>query len=301
MRILSADETRQALPFRPLIGALKTAIAEYRDASIICPERLVVPTTDKHGTVLSMVACAPDIIAHKLLTIFPDNTALPTLQGQVTCLDGQDGRFLFAMDGITATERRTAAVSMLGLSCFQPPRLERVLLVGTGAQAAVHLEALNELYPGLSVSIRGRNTKRIQSLTEGPYSALRIEAERNTADHYDAVITVTSSREILFDRSASPETLVIGVGAYRPDMVEIGPGIVLESLCVVDDPVGAPHEAGDILQAGKDWSEVTALADFLEKRPVGQEPIFFKSVGCAAWDLAACRMALQSLSDTLDI
>ncbi|AQS91177.1 ornithine cyclodeaminase [Gluconobacter albidus] len=295
MRLLSADETRQALPFQPLIAALRTAITEYRDGTIVCPERLVVPTADRTGTVLSMVACGPDLIAHKLLTIFPGNSALPTLQGQVTCLDGQNGRFLFAMNGITATERRTAAISMLGLSCFRPKRLKHVLLIGTGAQARVHLEALNELYPGLSVTIRGRNTQRIQSLIEGPYPALRIQAERETADHYDAVISVTSSREILFDQEAAPETLVIGVGAYKPDMIEIGPGIVLKSLCVVDDPIGAPHEAGDILQAGKNWSEVWALADFLEEKPEQDQPVFFKSVGCAAWDLAACRLTMESL------
>ncbi|GBR35547.1 delta(1)-pyrroline-2-carboxylate reductase family protein [Gluconobacter kondonii] len=295
MRILSADETRQALPFQPLITALRAAITEYRDGTIICPERLVVPTADQRGTVLSMVACSPDLIAHKLLTIFPENTDLPTLQGQVTCLDGADGRFLFAMDGITATERRTAAVSLLGLSCLRPANLHHVLLIGTGAQAAVHLEALNELYPGLSVSIRGRNKKRIGFLVEGPYPALRIEVEQDTAYQYDAVITVTSSRNILFDASASSKTLVIGVGAYRPDMIEIGPEIVLKSLCVVDDPIGAPHEAGDILQAGKNWSEVRSLADFLQNRPPEVQPIFFKSVGCAAWDLAACRLASKSL------
>lgn len=294
MRILSACETRQALPFRPLIAALRTAIAEYRDGIITCPERLVVPGGDGRGTVLSMVAYGPDIIAHKLLTIFPGNTALPTLQGQVTCLDADDGRFLFAMDGITATERRTAAISMLGMSCFHPLELEHVLLIGTGAQARVHLEALNELFPGLSVSIRGRNMDRIQSLMNGPYPALRIQAERNITDHYDAVISVTSSRNILFDRHASPETLVIGVGAYRPDMIEIGPNIVQQSLCVVDDPIGAPHEAGDILQAGKKWSKVMALADFLQKNAPQEPPVFFKSVGCAAWDLAACRLARAS-------
>lgn len=296
MRFLSANETRQVLPFQPLIATLRTAIEEYRDKIIICPERLVVPSTDHTGTVLSMVACGPDIITHKLLSIFPGNTALPTLQGQVTCLDARDGRFLFAMDGITTTERRTAAISMLGLSCFCPTHLEHVLLIGTGAQARVHLEALNELYPGLSVTIRGRNAERVQSLIDNRYHALCLRAEsNNSADHYDTVISVTSSQEILFNQEASPNTLVIGVGAYRPDMIEIGPKIVLNSLCVVDDPIGAPHEAGDILQAGKKWSDVYALADFFLKRPAQNQPVFFKSVGCAAWDLAACRLAMQSL------
>lgn len=112
--------------------------------------------------------------------------------------------------------------------------------------------------------------------------------------HYDALITVTSSTEILYNQPAIPETLVIGVGAYRPDMIEIGPQIVNNSLCIVDDPNGAPTEAGDIIQAGKNWQEVKKLSDFLQNKPDNDSPVFFKSVGCAAWDLAACRLALTT-------
>lgn len=118
MRALSAEETRKALPFRPLIETLRAVIAEFDAGRILCPERLVVPSVNHQGNVLSMVACGPDILAHKLLTIFPKNKSLPTLQGQVTCLSATDGAFLLALDGITTTERRTAAISMIGLEAF---------------------------------------------------------------------------------------------------------------------------------------------------------------------------------------
>lgn len=297
MRILSADETRQALPFRPLIETLRSVTKEYDQGHIVCPERLVVPTPGKNnGVVLSMVACASDILAHKLLTIFPNNRDKPTLQGQVTCLDAQDGSFLFALDGITATERRTAAISLLGLETFRPERLKTVLLIGTGAQARVHLEGLNALYPGLTVFIRGRTAQRVQALVNTPYPNLTVCAEEDDKQQYDLVLTVTSSKNILYDRPASPETLVIGVGAYRPDMIEVGPQTVHQSLCVVDDLVGAPGEAGDIIQAQKDWNDVRKLSDFLENPPPRSQPVFFKSVGCAAWDLAACRLAMTSIN-----
>lgn len=301
MHMLSAHQTRQALPFGPLMDMLRSVVSTFYRGLVVCPERLVVPTLDKQGLVMSMVACAEDILAHKLLTIFPQNTTMPTIQGQVTCLDARTGRFLFALDGITTTERRTAAMSMLGLECFCPPRLKTVLLIGTGAQARVHLEALNALHPGLHVFVRGRTPKSVQTLVEGPYPNLHVQAAPpETQMHYDLVLTVTSSKEILFDQDASPETLIIGVGAYRPDMIEIGPGIVQNSLCVVDDLIGAPTEAGDLIQANKNWSEVRSLAEFLEKEPdldtrPPAQPVFFKSVGCAAWDLAACRLAHASI------
>lgn len=298
MRILSASETRQVLPFRPLIETLRSVTKEFDQGHIVCPERLVVPTLGKKGVILSMVACSTDIMAHKLLTIFASNKEKPTLQGQVTCLDAADGSFLFALDGITVTERRTAAISLLALEIFQPQNLKSVLLIGTGAQAKVHLEALNELYSGLTVFIRGRTAQRVKAIVEGPYPNLTLIAEQNKEQHYDLVITLTSSKEVLYDQIPSPDTLVIGVGAYRPDMIEIGHQVVNQSLCVVDDLVGAPEEAGDIIQAQKEWKDVRKLSDFLENTQPISQPIFFKSVGCAAWDLAACRLALKKIDLT---
>lgn len=247
---------------------------------------------------MSMVACAPDILTTKLLTLYNGNTArdLPAIQGQVTCKDAIDGRFLFSLNGVATTERRTAAISMLGLECFRPAGLKTVLLIGTGVQAKAHLEALNALYPGITVYIRGRSAERVIALTESPaYPALQLRnAEREYFDP-DVVITVTSSQSTVYDAPPVSSRLVIGVGAYRPEMIEIGPTIVNGSTCIVDDPIGAPSEAGDIIQARKDWKEVKPLAAYLSGSEKPEGPVFFKSVGCAAWDLAACRLARRTL------
>jgi enolase len=65
----------------------------------------------------------------------------------------------------------------------------------------------------------------------------------------------------------------------------------------LDDLDGAHHEAADLLQAKVDWSQVTALSSILDRtvQPSAQMPVF-KTVGQAAWDLAAARVALASLS-----
>ena len=56
--------------------------------------------------------------------------------------------------------------------------------------------------------------------------------------------------------------LVIGVGAFTPDAAEIAAATVLNSDVFVDDPAGARHEAGDLIQAGIDWNKVRPLAEF---------------------------------------
>ncbi len=92
---------------------------------------------------------------------------------------------------------------------------------------------------------------------------------------------------------------MIGVGAFTPQMLEIGAHTVHGSALYVDDLAGAKHEAGDFIQAGVNWADVTGIAALLDgsaPRPVASTPVLFKSVGCAAWDLAACRVARDALA-----
>jgi 1-piperideine-2-carboxylate/1-pyrroline-2-carboxylate reductase [NAD(P)H] len=90
--------------------------------------------------------------------------------------------------------------------------------------------------------------------------------------------------------------LVLGVGAYRHDMVELRPDMLRSAQVFVDDPVGALAEAGDLLAAGLTQAQLS-----LEDLVLGQGVLndgrtrVFKSVGCARWDLAAARLAARSL------
>ncbi|NKJ48326.1 ornithine cyclodeaminase, partial [Burkholderia sp. SG-MS1] len=101
-----------------------------------------------------------------------------------------------------------------------------------------------------------------------------------------------------YDEAARAGRLVIGVGAFTPEMIEIGARTIAASALFVDDPAGAKHEAGDFIQAEVDWATVGGIAAVLEGAARGSpdKPVVFKSVGCAAWDLAACRVAREVLS-----
>ena len=298
MKYYGAPETQALLPFPALVDLLARTVRDYAHGAITCPPRTVVPTQDGNGTLMCMPTVAEDLIATKILTIFGKNAVqhLPTIQGMITCADAHNGRFLFNLDGPTVTMRRTSAMSMLGIRTFASGPVNRVLIIGTGTQALAHVEALSALHPGIEVAIRGRTPERAEHFCKQHATSLltlRPEAPKETP--FNVVITTTASTTPIYDGKADPHCLVIGVGAYRPDMAEIAPQIVRASQLYVDDPIGAPTEAGDILQAGVNWSTVHALAEALETPADSTRPVFFKSVGCAVWDLAACRVARTML------
>lgn len=306
MQIFDAAATARLIPYAPLVDALKRASIDYAQQRIASPERLVVPLNEG-GIMLSMPATAPDLAIHKLVNVCASNGArgIPTIHGQVMTFDADTGETLFILDGPTVTARRTAAMSMLGVHTFAPAKPREFLLIGTGTQAANHLEAIGELFPDARVWVKGSAPARAAAFCAGHRAQggkvrdLQPLADPDAAvpASIDVVIALTTSKQAVYDEAARANRLVIGVGAFTPAMVEIGARTIAGSALFVDDEAGARHEAGDFIQAGVDWGRVGGIAAVVENAallPAGQA-IAFKSVGCAAWDLAACRVAREAL------
>ncbi|WP_345814646.1 bifunctional Delta(1)-pyrroline-2-carboxylate/Delta(1)-piperideine-2-carboxylate reductase [Paraburkholderia sp. PREW-6R] len=306
--IFDAAATARLIPYAALVDALKRASIDYEDKRIASPERLVVPLTEG-GIMLSMPATAPDLAIHKLVNVCAANRAreLPTIHGQVMAFDAQTGVTLFILDGPTVTGRRTAAMSMLGVQSFASGTPHEFLLIGTGTQSFNHLEAIGELYPHARVWIKGSTPARAEAFCaaqRGKVNELRALTEPDAAipASVDVVIALTTSTSPVYDEAARAERLVIGVGAFTPAMAEIGARTLAGSALFVDDEAGARHEAGDFIQADVDWSTVRGVASVLRGADASaaslkNRPVVFKTVGCAAWDLAACRVARETLSD----
>jgi 1-piperideine-2-carboxylate/1-pyrroline-2-carboxylate reductase [NAD(P)H] len=306
-QIFDAAATARLMPYAALVDALRRASIDYAQERIASPERLVVPL-NAGGIMLSMPATASDLAIHKLVNVCASNGArnLPTIHGQVMAFDADTGETLFVLDGPTVTGRRTAAMSMLGIATFarRAPREgapREFLLIGTGTQALNHLEAIGELFPDARVWVKGSAPARADAFCAAQRGKVRelrplADAGATIPASVDVVIALTTSKQPVYDEMARAERLVIGVGAFTPQMVEIGTTTLAGSALFVDDPAGARHEAGDFIQAGVDWARVGGIAAVLDQtQPAPTGPVVFKSVGCAAWDLAACRVARAAL------
>lgn len=297
MQTLDAEATAAALPWSALLDEIAAVCREQREGAVQCPPRLVLPLAED-GSLLVMPALGQGLCITKLVTVHPHNAArgLPTITGEVVVLDAATGTRLLLLDGPTLTARRTAAVSLLALRhlCLRPP--QHVLIVGAGAQALAHGLALRALYPQAQLALQAR---RAAPAIAGLLQAEPITAEQQAARAWDLVIAATTSHEPVLQPGVGEGAVVVGVGAFRHDMVELPPALLRGAQVFVDDPAGAQAEAGDLLAAGL-IDSATPLAS-LEDLVLGLRPVddgrtrVFKSVGCARWDLAAARVAAHQL------
>jgi 1-piperideine-2-carboxylate/1-pyrroline-2-carboxylate reductase [NAD(P)H] len=304
MQILDAQTTSLALPYERLVPAIAEAAAQLARGDIHAPERLVIPTGN--GVLLCMPAIGPRLGVTKLITVHNDNPSLglPAIQGEVIVFDVASGQRLMMLDGPTVTARRTAAVTMLGIERLLPQRPRSVLLIGTGAQATAHAGALVEFLRVAEIFVASRQREHAADFCATlrrryPETNFQPADIADAARKAEVVIALTTSRTPVIPEDLPDTTLAVGVGAFKPEMAELPPGLLHRRRIVVDHLAGARHEAGDLLQAKLDWSDVRDLGSLLADPVQTHFPAVLKTVGHAAWDLAAAQVAIGADAEVM--
>lgn len=298
-RVLGATETRAALPFGPLIAALRTAFAAGGD----------VPERHHHAlpggaTLLLMPAWDERLLGTKLVTVHPANPAhgLPAVHSLYLLASAETGQPLVLLDGGELTARRTAAVSALAGSYLAPPGPLRMLLVGAGRVGSLLPRAWREVRALSEVAVWNPTPAHAERLAaelaaEGlPTRPAGLLADEVAAA--DLVSCATLAAEPLI-RGAwlRPETHLDLVGSFRPTMREADEQAVEQAEVWVDSRA-ALAEAGELaaLASGDVAGTLADLCRGAAVRTPGKRSTLFKSVGTALADLAAARLAHQSSS-----
>lgn len=306
LQVFDAEATGALLPATALVDAVADAMRARRAGRLTAPERSVLPLPEG-GSYLVMPAADDRLAITKLVSVHPGHGArgLPTIQGQVVVTDARDGRPLMLLDGPTLTARRTAAVTALGLRVLSATPIRSVALLGTGAQALAHARLLAELGEVRALHVVGRAPAQAAAFADrltAELGGVTLTAHAHLADALaaaQAVVTLTTSLRPVLPDELPAGLLVVGVGAFTPRMAELPPMLLRSRRVVVDALDGARHEAGDLIQAVVEWSGVTELVDHLDATRSGAgAAAVFKTVGHAAWDLAAAHVAQRILASS---
>ncbi|CAM5222194.1 1-piperideine-2-carboxylate/1-pyrroline-2-carboxylate reductase [NAD(P)H] OS=Castellaniella defragrans OX=75697 GN=HNR28_001861 PE=4 SV=1 [Castellaniella defragrans] len=274
--LCDADRTQALLPYPDLMAAIAQAAGDA----------FFVDQAEASPTPLDGMSAARDAFsANRAETASNPPGGMPAHDERA----GQTGKPRLVLDGPTVTTRCAVAVSLLAIRHLMPNEPRHAVVVGTGAQARAHVQALLASCPELRIDVIGHSAAQALAFA-GHQGSTLVRSVRAVPEDADLVLLATTSAVPLYDQLPRPDRLIIGVGACRPDRAEIGPRTLSGSRLFVDDLAGARNQAGDLLQARVDWTKVRSLGSLLQA-PAGEGPFVFKSVGCAAWNLAAARYA----------
>ena len=313
MQAFDAAATRAAIPIGELLDAVEVAFREVAAGRDRSPLRMHVELPDGDLLLMPGVREGGTGSTVKLVTVTPGNPlrGLPTIHAAVTWLDATTGAPRAVFDGATITAMRTGAASGVATRLLARTDARVLGLLGAGAQAAWQVRAVLAARPIEEVRVYARDEARRRAFAEqlgadlGPSVTVRAVPNAEAAVRgTDVVCAATTSSEPVFDAAwVDPGCHVNGVGAYRPDMVELPPDLFARAaVTAVDARTAALAEAGDVLQAiasGTVTAEALVEIGRIDRAwAATRDPhaiTVFKSVGLAIQDVAATEIAARRL------
>jgi ornithine cyclodeaminase len=263
------------------------------------PPRIAAFAPD--GLLGAMPAWVPsaDILAAKLVSLFPGNRDLPTHQALIAVFDPRTGTPTAILDGEEITAQRTAAASALATRLLAREDAQVLAIVGTGVQAASHARYVSRVRRFRELLVAGRDPDKTRALARRlGGTATSIEEAVRAAD---VICATTHAREPAVRMEwLRPGTHLCSVG-LNPQGREIdslrGALVAVEARAsaFAAFPAGA-NELRDL--APEEAVELGELISGLRAGRTSPEQITaYKSVGIAAEDAAAAALVLRRAAE----
>lgn len=310
--IVSGADVRRALPMSDCIEAVDRAMRALSSGGADVPLRTVmqVPGGRNFFGVMPGYLADPQGLGAKIITVYPDNAkvGLPSHLGIVLLFDAQTGFPLAVMDAAELTAIRTAAASAVATRALARQDASHLAILGTGEQAATHLESISKVRMLRSVRVWGRSLEKAQRFAEeqGPKLSVPVSVGKTAEDAVkgaDIVCTVTASHEPVLNGAWLGRGAHVNlVGASRLHAREVDDDVVTASRFFVDSRTSARAEAGELkhaMDAGlvNESHVLGEIGDVLSGRIPGRtgnsDITLYKSLGVAAQDLAAAHVIYE--------
>ena len=321
MKVLMVNhqEVQQWLSMGECVEAMADVFKILHRGNAVNPLRNLMWLPDKSGLIGMMPAYLADgrVMGLKAISVFPGNhaTEYDSHQGTVMLFETQNGRLLAMVDAGKVTAIRTAAVSAVATRLLAARDAENLAILGSGVQAAAHLEAMRVVRDIKHVRVWSRNFDHARSFAERESvdPSLDIQAFENAqcaVDGADIICTVTSSTDpVLQGDWIMPGAHINAVGSSVPFARELDTAAVVKSKLFVDRRESTLNEAGDFLFPKKEGAinddhVLGELGDILLENIKGrtsrEDITLFKSLGLAVEDVAAAHHIYQKLSQQGD-
>jgi alanine dehydrogenase len=301
MLILSRSEVERLLDVDELIEALAAAMSDLSAGRASSPPRVAAQVVEREAFFAAMPAYVPssDALTSKLVSVFPQNTTLPTHQAVIAAFDPETGEPTAFLDGTAITALRTGAGSALATRLLAREDATTLAILGTGVQARAHARTVARVRGFTEVRVAGRDRAKAEAFA-AEIGARAMSSFEEACDGADVVCATTHADEpIVLREHLSPGAHVTSVG-YNATGREVDDATVMEALVAVESRASAlaPVPAGspDLAKANAD--EVIEIGELLDGSRAGRTSreglTLYKSVGVAVQDAAAAALVLRA-------
>jgi ornithine cyclodeaminase len=315
VRILREDDVRASLDMRGCIEACERAFIAYSSGRAELPAVIHLDVAESKGEIhvkAGHLHGAPYYavkVAGGFYGVEP-----PAIDGLVVVFDACDGSpAAFLLDGGYLTDLRTGAAGGVAAHHLAPERVERVAVIGTGAQARHQVAALAEVRPGFSeVRLWGRNADHasravddLRVIIDSGCSVTAAPSVQEAVEGADVVITCTAARAPLVEAAwLARGAHVTAVGSDGPGKQELDPEILRRADVLVVDSLDQCSRLGELQHAPEQADRAaelgTVCAGVVPGRTGPDQVTICDLTGVGVQDVAAANAVMAVIGDRGD-
>ncbi|MEZ4814393.1 MAG: hypothetical protein R3A80_04200 [Bdellovibrionota bacterium] len=274
-----------------LVNLMADTIKARPHLEDLSPPRFKVGHLQEMGIMPEVSRQNPHVIQSKFVSLISGKGH----HGQVLRFDSQTGELNAIIRGKLFTAYRTAAAS-LAVARYFKPRVEHIVLIGTGEQSLSHFLFFRSFYPEAHISVVGRTVESLKAYQKKLMRSdlnLELKIPQRSAE---IICTLTNSESPILNLDQShAESLIIAVGSCSRIQRELSAELVTTSKRIVDSIPQAMREAGDyllpikegLLKLSKQEEIAQEMGSYFrgeKEHPTGR--IIYKSLGIAEQDIA---------------
>ncbi|MFN4296299.1 MAG: ornithine cyclodeaminase family protein [Brevundimonas sp.] len=313
--VMDAEAVRSRLSIAACIPLMRQAMIELSDGRVGQTLRSFLPMGEGRTFALMPAVSAAGFGA-KLVSVYgaADRPGRRRHQGLVVLFDTDDGRPVFVGDAEEITRIRTAAATAAATDALARDDARVLALLGAGAQAEAHLEAIAAVRPLTTVRVWGRDLEGVTAFAGDMQERFGLDVvpcatAAQAVEGADVVCTLTTASDpVLKGAWIAPGTHVNLVGSSGPHAAEADADVVAGSLFIADHRDHVLAHGGEFLRAreqGRVSNDhvVAEIGEVFSGRHPGRtgadQVTVYKSLGHAAQDLAAAAWLLSHERGTL--
>jgi len=198
-----------------------------------------------------------DTYVVKIASSFYNNPkhGLPSSNGTALVFSQKTGELIaILLDEGYLTDVRTGLAGAVIAKHFAPSKVDAIGIVGTGTQARMQLQYLQEVLTCRSVYVYGRSEVGVrQYIHDMQLYGYTIKSATNIAElmrNCNYVVTTTPvTKPFLIADMLRPGTHITAIGADTPGKQELDPQVLRQSDILIADSISQCRDYGDIHQA----------------------------------------------------
>ncbi|WP_299438394.1 hypothetical protein [uncultured Aquimarina sp.] len=258
--IINIQDIKSIIKDIDIVTAIEQGFIQYSNGNTVVPpvgellfEKPKGEAHIKYGYIKN-----DDYYVIKIASGFYDNPKLgiPSSQGLMLLFNQKTGQSVAVLlDEGYLTDIRTAAAGAVVAKYFAPKNIKAIGIIGTGIQARLQLQYLQQYTSCKTVWVWGRNTEKVHtyiSEMDKQYDFHIAVDPKEVAKNCNLIITTTpSASPLLMTQDIQRGTHITAVGSDTEDKQELDSELLRNADVIIADSISQSKTRGEIYQARK--------------------------------------------------